>query len=98
MDWRTYIQYDCKGRRKAENGYCYDGDWYDYKHTSELQCLFMFFCFSYIVKEDKQVLKQMKIVKEIVSLGTLSFILTIMTVIRGGLFLKHLILMEQWQM
>lgn len=44
----------------------------------------MFFCFSYIVKEDKQVLKQMKIVKEIVSLGTLSFILTIMTVIRGG--------------
>lgn len=84
MDWRTYIQYDCKGRRKAENGYCYDGDWYDYKHNSELQCLFMFFCFSYIVKEDKQVLKQMKIVKEIVSLGTLSFILTIMTVIRGG--------------
>ncbi|WP_270651413.1 hypothetical protein [Coprococcus sp. AM97-06] len=43
-------------------------------------------------------MKQMKIVKEIVSLGTLSFILTIMTVIRGGLFLKHLILMEQWQM
>jgi hypothetical protein len=38
LDWRTYIQYDCKGRRKAENGYCYDGDWYDYKHTSELQC------------------------------------------------------------
>ncbi|EEA82803.1 hypothetical protein CLONEX_01281 [[Clostridium] nexile DSM 1787] len=47
----------------------------------------MFFCFSYIVKEDKQVLKQMKIVKEIVSLGTLSFILTIMTVIRGGVII-----------
>lgn len=50
----------------------------------------MFFCFSYIVKEDKQVLKQMKIVKEIVSLGTLSFILTIMTVIRGVIILKAL--------
>lgn len=50
----------------------------------------MFFCFSYIVKEDKQVLKQMKIVKEIVSLGTLSFILTIMTVIRGVIILKTL--------
>lgn len=50
----------------------------------------MFFCFSYIVKEDKQVLKQMKIVKEIVSLGTLSFILTIMTVIRGVIILKVL--------
>ncbi|WP_228359850.1 hypothetical protein [Streptococcus agalactiae] len=32
----------------------------------------------------------MKIVKEIVSLGTLSFILTIMTVIRGGIVLKAL--------
>ena len=50
----------------------------------------MFFCFSYIVKEDKQVLKQMKIVKEIVSLGTISFILTIMTVIRGVIILKVL--------
>lgn len=32
----------------------------------------------------------MKIVKEIVSLGTLSFILTIMTVIRGVIILKVL--------
>ena len=32
-------------------------------------------------------MKQMKIVKEIVSLGTLSFILTIMTVIRGGVII-----------